>query len=189
MTTFSVSSLSIEGPKLIKRKSQHDKRGYFDKIFSQQSLSFNGIRFEVCQVNHSFNAKVGTLRGLHFQVPPFSDAKLITCVSGSVFDVIVDLRHKSPSFGECLTFNLNADDPQSLYIPKGFAHGFQTLQHDTLMLYLHDQEYEQTANGGINALDPELRIRWPKFIANMSSRDISLPKLASFPEKTFTNEL
>ena len=132
----------------------------------------------VCQINHSFTRHKGTLRGLHFQHPPHAERKLVSCIQGEVFDVAVDLRADSPTFLQWHGEILSAQNQRSLYIPKGFAHGFQTLTDDCELIYLHSTEYQAQFEDGLNAHDARLNIDWPLSASEISARDQAFKPLS-----------
>ena len=127
------------------------------------------------QVNHTLTAKRGTVRGLHFQCPPYAETKLVNCLRGEVFDVAVDLRQGSPTFLQWHAEILTANNHKTLLIPEGFAHGFQTLTEDCELLYFHTAAYQPSAEGGLNAQDPRLDIDWPTTVTELSARDAAYP--------------
>ena len=147
-----------------------DNRGSFTKIFESVS-SHSGEEFIVRQVNLSRNTKSGTLRGLHFQTGEFMEDKIVICLEGSICDVIVDVREKSPTFLQHKKFQISAADNNALRVPQGFAHGFQTLLDQTVVVYLHSKNYSQSNEAGLNALDPSLGIEWPLQVSCRSERD------------------
>ena len=162
---------------MIERKSISDTRGFFERIFCRESLDQILQSKAIRQINRSFTKKKGTLRGLHFQHPPHSETKIVTCLKGQVFDVAVDLRKGSPTFLQCNMVLLSEENRFSCLIPEGFAHGFQTLTQDCEMLYLHTADYSEKFEGGINAKDPCLAIDWPEPITECSRRDLNHPML------------
>ncbi len=131
-------------------------------------------------MNHSFTSAKGTVRGMHFQTQPHSEIKLVRCISGKVADVIVDLRPDSPTFKQFAVFELSAQNKHMIYIPEGFAHGFQTLEDNTELIYLHSNYYNPEFESGIRYNDPALSINWPLEITNISERDLNFP---DFKEK------
>ncbi len=154
-----------------------DTRGSFTKFYSERAMQENDLDFKIAQVNLSVSEKKGTTRGLHFQKPPFCEMKLVTCVRGRVFDVIVDLRRESSTFLKHVSIELGASSGKSLFIPAGCAHGFQVLEGPAEMLYAHSQEYKPDFESGVNPLDPLLQISWPLDIEVISDRDRSFPHL------------
>ena len=156
---------------VMQRDVKGDTRGYFERLFCQNLMrQFLGKR-QICQVNHSYTAKIGTVRGLHFQSPPFAEMKIVTCVKGKVMDVAVDLRKDSPTYLKHFSLLLTETNHHSLIIPEGFAHGFQTLVDNCELIYFHTECYNQSFEGGLNAIDPMLAIDWPLPISERSSKD------------------
>ena len=159
-------------PTLISHPIHNDNRGAFEKLFDRSFLNLiNQQKFKVEQVNRSVNKSMGTVRGLHFQYEKFADAKIISVLSGKICDFVLDVRQKSPTAGKLWTFELSDEAHQSLFVPAGFAHGFQTLVDNAEILYLHDKEHIKAAERGINILDPALKIKLPLPITEMSDRD------------------
>jgi len=174
---FAAQTTPIEGLMLLTRQQVGDHRGAFSRLFCADQLNKLGWPNGVMQSNYSQNAEPSTVRGLHFQHPPYAEAKLVTCVNGAVFDVAVDLRAGSNSFGRWFGAELTPQNGHSLLIPQGFAHGFQVLKPDTSMVYFHSENYLPEAEGGVRYDDPSLAINWPLPVANVSARDQSLPDL------------
>jgi dTDP-4-dehydrorhamnose 3,5-epimerase len=156
---------------IIENEPHHDNRGYFERLYCKNELLAIGLFKEIVQVNHSFSKKRGTLRGLHFQVPPSTETRIIKCIKGSVFDVALDLRKKSPTFLEWYGIELNAENNRMLFIPEGFAHGFQTLKSNTELLYFHTGYYNQSKEGAVNYSDPLFKIQIPLKVTEISERD------------------
>lgn len=168
----------ISGLKTVSMHVFSDDRGWFGRSFCQREAAAAGLGEIVwTQMNHSFTREQGSIRGLHYQVPPFSEAKLVRCIAGAVFDVAVDLRKGSATFGQWFGTELSAANREALFIPAGFAHGFQTLLPDTELIYQHTSFYEPGFEGGIRYDDPRLNIPWPRPAAMISDRDRSLPYL------------
>lgn len=168
----------IAGLKTVSMTVFSDERGWFGRSFCQREFASAGLEDIVwTQMNHSFTKACGSIRGLHYQVPPFSEAKLVRCIAGAVFDVAVDLRKGSETFGQWFGTNLSAVNREALFIPAGFAHGFQTLAENTELIYQHTSFYEPGFEGGIRYDDPSLDIPWPLPPAMISERDRSLPYL------------
>lgn len=160
--------------KIIKRKIFPDNRGSFTELFNSEHYSqffANGI----AQTNLS-ESKVGVIRGLHWQSEPLSQGKLISCLAGSVFDVIVDLRKSSATFGRHISFTLNSTTGEAIWIPPGYAHGFQSLEPNTKFIYFTSTHYSLDKSLCINPLDSELAINWPLASHTLSSADFSAPK-------------
>lgn len=151
-----------------------DERGFFARIYCDEEFAAQGLNTQWAQMNVSFNADEGTLRGLHFQREPAAEIKLVRCLGGRVLDVILDLRAGSESYGRHCTVTLDATLGNAIYIPTGFAHGFQTLTPNATLQYAHSTPYRPGYEGGINALDPDLGLEWPLPPVNMSGRDLAL---------------
>lgn len=177
---FEIIATPLPGLQVLQRKPLGDSRGYLERMFCAEELEPLLAGRRIVQVNHTLTAARGTVRGLHFQYPPHAETKFVSCLRGEVFDVAVDLRRDSPTFLRWHGEILSADNHRTLLIPEGYAHGFQTLSDDCEMLYFHTAAYRAVAEGGLNALDPVVAIKWPRDVAMMSDRDRSLP--------LFTNE-
>ncbi|MEM6507187.1 MAG: dTDP-4-dehydrorhamnose 3,5-epimerase [Planctomycetota bacterium] len=177
-----IQPLDIPDVKLIKPKRFGDSRGFFMETFSAPRLAEHGIKRDWVQDNHSLSAKPGVLRGLHFQAPPHAQAKLVRVVKGRVWDVAVDVRVGSPTFGKWVSAELSANNDQQLFIPEGFAHGFVTLEPDTEFLYKVSSAYAPEADGGVRWDDPQLDLPWPldgiEGGPQLSDKDAALPALA-----------
>jgi dTDP-4-dehydrorhamnose 3,5-epimerase len=169
----------LAGAYVIEPSLNEDERGRFARVFCKTEFSKIGHHKEFVQFNHSLNKIKGTVRGMHFQKQPKSEIKLIKCIKGSVFDVMVDLRSDSKTYLKWFAETITAQNMKMLYIPEGFAHGFQTLEENCELLYYHTEYYSPQMEGGINALDKAVNIKWPVEIALMSDRD----KLFSFIDK------
>jgi dTDP-4-dehydrorhamnose 3,5-epimerase len=178
-----VSPLSLPGALLIRSKRFEDHRGYFAETYVQRDYAVAGISSVFVQDNHSYSAASGTMRGLHFQTPPFEQAKLVRVVSGKIYDVIVDLRRSSCSYGQHLAIELSVDGGEQLFVPPGFAHGFCTLVPDTEVSYKVDAVFSAANDRGLNAADPDLRITWPVGVGRevISEKDRTLPLLRELP--------
>jgi dTDP-4-dehydrorhamnose 3,5-epimerase len=174
-----VTSLAIPEVRLIAPAKHGDHRGFFSETYNKQAFAAAGIDVEFVQDNHSLSAEVGTLRGLHFQVPPRAQAKLLRVVRGAVFDVAVDLRRGSPSYGRHVSATISAAAWNQIFIPAGFAHGFCTLEPDTEVLYKVNDFYAPEAEQGLAWDDPALGIDWPVAAgaAILSERDRAWPAL------------
>ncbi len=171
------TALPLSGAYEISLQKHEDERGFFARIYCDEEFSAQGLNTHWVQMNMSFNQTKGTLRGLHFQRDPAAEIKLVRCVKGRVWDVIVDLRAGSPTHGHHCTVTLDADAGNAVYIPKGFAHGFQTLAHDCTLQYAHSTPFRPGFEGGINGLDPDLGINWPLPPTQLSDRDRALGPL------------
>jgi dTDP-4-dehydrorhamnose 3,5-epimerase len=180
MSHFILQSTPIDGLQVIKRKTIDDARGFFARIFCQETLSQYLQGKTIRHINHSLTQHKGAVRGLHFQHPPHAEIKIVTCLKGQVWDVAVDLRQGSPTFLQYHSVKLSEDNHHSYLIPEGFAHGFQTLTSNCEMLYLHTAEYNPEAEGALNALDPRLAIDWPDPITVRSKRDTGYAMLTDY---------
>jgi dTDP-4-dehydrorhamnose 3,5-epimerase len=161
----------LEGLYIIKPKLIEDERGLFTRTYCKNELLAVGLNTDFVQFNHSFNKKRGTIRGMHYQMPPYSETKLIRCVQGMVIDVAVDIRRNSPTFLKSVAVELSAENMLSILIPKGFAHGFQTLEDNTSLIYHHTEFFQADASAGLRPDDPELSISWPLPFVNISEKD------------------
>lgn len=163
--------LPISGAYLVSGTRHNDSRGYLQRLFDISELGVCMSRKNIVQVNQTRTLFGGTVRGMHCQLPPYAETKLVNCVKGKVFDVIVDLRESSPSFGKWWAKTLKADDNVSVLIPEGCAHGLQTLEDECEMLYFHTAEYSALSEAAVNPFDPQLGIEWPVAVTNISDRD------------------
>ena len=155
-----------------------DARGSFARVSDRDELQAAGVNVDFPQWSTAVNAAAGTLRGLHFAAPPHTEAKLVRVVAGAVFDVVLDLRAGSPTFGRWERFTLRADVPETLFVPAGFAHGYQTLVAGTIVLYGISRPYVAAAARGVDPFDPALAIPWPLAVAAIAERDRAFPPLA-----------
>lgn len=171
MSRLAVIDLPLAGLKRVERRRLSDARGFLSRLFCAEELGAAGWNEPIAQINHSYTAARGTVRGMHFQRAPDSDTKLVSCLHGEVWDVAVDIRAGSKTFLRWHAERLSADSGSALLIPRGFAHGFQSLSDGAELLYCHSAAYNAAAESAINPLDPRLAIAWPLLIANMSSRD------------------
>ena len=175
MARFEFHDLPLSGLKLVQRKPIADARGFFARFYCADEFRAAGVDKPVAQINHTLTRKKGAVRGLHFQHPPHAETKFVSCLSGEVFDVAVDLRSGSPTFLHWHGEILSAENQRSLLIPEGFAHGFQTLSEDCELLYLHTTPFHPAAEGALNIAEPALAIRWPLPVGEMSERDRAHP--------------
>jgi dTDP-4-dehydrorhamnose 3,5-epimerase len=160
---------------LIDLEPREDERGFFARIWCRQELAARGLDTEIAQESLSFNRHRGTVRGLHFQRPPHEETKIVRCTRGGIFDVIVDLRTRSPSYLRWQGFELTAENRKALYVPKGFAHGFQTLAANAEIVYQISEFYAPNSAGGYRYDDAAFRIAWPLPVTVISERDLSWP--------------
>lgn len=171
----------LPGIKLFVPQRFNDKRGFFATTYNRKNYSKMGIDLEFVQDNHSFSFDAGTIRGLHFQVPPYAQGKLIRCGSGALFDVAVDIRRGSPTYGQWEGYELSAKNGHQLYIPIGFAHGFITLEPNSEIAYKCTNYYAPEAEGSILWNDPDIRIAWPEVKKPiLSEKDATANLLANF---------
>jgi dTDP-4-dehydrorhamnose 3,5-epimerase len=168
---------ALKGVYLIEPERQEDERGIFARTFCVEEFSVRGLDAAVAQCNVSYNRRRGTLRGLHYQVSPHAEVKLVRCTMGAAFDVVVDIRPGSPTFRQWLGVELSARNRKMLYIPEGLAHGFQTLEDDTELFYQMSKAYVPEAARGIKWDDPAIGIAWPMAPLVVSGRDQNYPKL------------
>ena len=167
----------LPGAYVIELDKHQDERGFFARSWCAREFAAKGLDPHLVQCNVSFNKLKGTLRGLHYQIPPHAEAKLVRCTKGSLYDVIVDLRKASPTFLRWFAIELTAANHRMLYIPNLFAHGFQTLEDDTEIFYQMSEFYEPAASKGLRWNDPKLSINWPAADRTMSQKDQAYPNL------------
>jgi len=169
---------SLNSPKIIELKRYGDHRGYFAETYSRSKYASMGIEAEFVQDNHSLSLDKDTLRGLHFQSPPHAQAKLIRCGRGSLFDVAVDIRRGSPTYGQWVGYELSAKNGLQFYIPVGFAHGFITLEPDSEIIYKCTDYYAPETEGSLRWDDPDLAVEWPLTgHPILSNKDVEAPSL------------
>ena len=175
-----ISESGISDVKILLPEKHGDHRGFFSEAYNKQALAEVGVDVDFVQDNHSLSAERGTVRGLHFQAPPFAQDKLVRVVRGTVFDVAVDLRRKSPTYGRHVSVVLSAEAWNQILVPIGFAHGFMTLEPDTEVVYKVSNYYVPDHDEGLLWNDPDLAIPWPldAGAAILSPKDGKLPKLA-----------
>jgi dTDP-4-dehydrorhamnose 3,5-epimerase len=175
---FEFTKLKLSDVTLIKPKIYVDDRGFFLETFKESEFHKYGIIEQFVQDNHSRSSK-GVLRGLHYQLDPFAQGKLVRCIRGEIFDVAVDIRKKSPTFSQWLGVYLNPEEHHMLYIPPGFAHGFYNMQQNTEVIYKVTVDYAPEYDRGIIWNDPEINIQWPSQDVVLSEKDSLLPRLAN----------
>ncbi len=170
--------LAIPDVILIQTRTFADDRGSFSETWNSRAFSEAGIEAEFVQDNHAKSACAGTVRGLHYQTPPHAQGKLVRVIRGAIFDVAVDMRKASPSFGRSVSATLTADNAHQLWVPAGFAHGYATLEDDTEVLYKVTDFYAPECEGGVSWNDPDLAINWPVDAnsALLSGKDLKLPR-------------
>lgn len=170
-----VNTTEINGVSLIELSSFQDERGSFTRWYCEEVLKDILGGRKVVQANHSTTSSVGAIRGLHFQHPPYAETKLIRCIRGAVFDVVVDLRTNSETYLQVFSVELREGDDRLLKVPEGCAHGFQVLECDSELLYLHTQPYAPAFEGGLRYNDPAVAIEWPLAVVDVSDRDLNHP--------------
>ena len=154
-----------------------DSRGWFARTYCKNEFEQIGHHGEWVQLNHSFTALIGTVRGMHFQLAPYREIKMVRCIAGAIHDVIVDIRKGSPTFLQWFAEELSAENKKMLYIPEGFAHGFQALTDNCELIYHHTAFYTPAAEAGIRYNDPTIDIQWPLAVTEISERDAQHPLL------------
>ena len=161
----------LEGACIIEPSFNKDDRGLFMRTYCKKEFQNLGFSGDWVQMNHSISFKKGTVRGMHFQIQPYGEVKLVRCIVGSVFDVIVDLRKGSETFLQWTSVELSSQNKRMIFIPKGFAHGFQTLEENCELIYHHSEFYSHEAEDGIMYNDPAIGINWPIEVTVVSERD------------------
>jgi dTDP-4-dehydrorhamnose 3,5-epimerase len=161
----------LAGAYLIEPEPIHDERGQFARVWCEREFGSKGLSTKLAQMSVSFSSRCGTLRGLHYQVAPHAEVKLVRCTRGSIYDVIVDLRPNSSSYLQWFGVELSWDRRNMVYAPEGFAHGFQTLEDDTEVSYQISQPYAPASARGLRFSDPILGITWPLIVSAISERD------------------
>ncbi len=165
----------VQGAFLIELEKRGDERGFFARAFCRNEFEEQGLTTQFVQVNDSLSASAGTLRGMHYQLPPHAETKLVRCVRGRLYDVVLDLRRGSPTFGQSYGAELSAENRTMMYVPKGCAHGFVTLDPDTEALYFVDEFYAPKWERGVRWDDPAFDIQWPVTPQVISERDRAHP--------------
>lgn len=177
MTTahFKLLPTPLAGLTIIERKPIEDTRGFFCRFYCDEEFREAGLRKPIVQINHSVTLKKGAVRGLHFQYPPYAEVKIVSCLRGEIFDVAVDIRRDSSTFLHWFGASLSAENKRTLFIPEGFAHGYQALTEGTEILYLVTSHYTPEKEDALNVQDPTIGIQWPLAITELSKRDKSIP--------------
>jgi dTDP-4-dehydrorhamnose 3,5-epimerase len=165
----------LQGAYVIDLERVTDERGFFARRWCAKEFSSHGLSPVIVQANVGHSARMGTIRGMHFQVAPYAEVKVVHCSRGSLYDVIIDLRDGSPTRGQWVGVELTADNGRMLYVPEGFAHGYQTLEDETDLVYQTSQFYAKDAAKGVRYNDPEVGIVWPLPVSIVSSGDSSWP--------------
>lgn len=180
-----ITSAAVEGPAIIDLELRSDDRGFFARTFDVAEFAAAGLQTVVEQCNLSGNYRAGTLRGMHFQIAPHPEAKLVRCIRGAILDVIVDMRPGSPTRLQHVAVELTADNKKAFYVPPYFAHAYQTLSDDTEVLYQVSGSYEPSAERGLRYDDPQLGIEWPLPVSVISTKDASWPLIADRDVRDF----
>lgn len=183
---MNVIETTLAGVLILEPKVFGDARGWFMESWSKKKMEDAGIFVDFVQDNHSFSAEKGTLRGLHYQLNPMAQAKLLRVSRGTIFDVAVDIRRGSPTHAKWVGIELSAENHRQLFIPRGFAHGFITLTNDVEVLYKADNLYAPECDGNIRWDDPEIGIKWPIDPVVLSDKDAAAPLLVARTELNFT---
>ena len=173
------TGLALDGVLRVELEPLEDERGFFARSFCKSEFAAQGLFADVAQINSSYTARKGSIRGLHFQRAPAAEAKLVRVVRGAICDVAVDLRSGSRTFGQWVSERLSADNRRALYIPEGFAHGFQTLSDNVEIIYLHSVPFAPGLGGGVRFDDREIGVDWPLPVSVISLKDQELPSLNS----------
>ena len=183
---MNVIETALAGVRILEPQVFGDARGWFMESWSKKKMEDAGILVDFVQDNHSFSAQKGTLRGLHYQLNPMAQAKLLRVSRGAIFDVAVDIRRGSPTYAKWVGVELTAENYRQLFIPRGFAHGFITLTDDVEVQYKADNFYAPTCDGNIRWDDPEIGVAWPIAPTVLSEKDGTAPLLAARKELNFT---
>ena len=182
-----VTETKLKGVYVVEPQVFGDARGWFMESWSQRKLEEAGLKVDFVQDNQSFSAQKGILRGLHYQQNPMSQAKIVRCTRGSIFDVAVDIRQGSPQYAQWVGVELSAENKKQLFIPRGFAHGFITLTDDVEVQYKADNYYAPECDGNVRWDDPEIGVEWPLRPSILSDKDEKAPTLAQRREKNEIN--
>jgi dTDP-4-dehydrorhamnose 3,5-epimerase len=177
--SMTIRRTGISGVTVVESSSFNDARGAFLRCFCKEELAAVLDGREIVQINHSRTNRVGAVRGMHFQYPPRAEMKLVRCIRGRVLDVALDLRRSSPTFLRWHAEELFPESGRMLVVPEGCAHGFQVLQEESELLYLHTEFYSPESEGGVHPEDPAAAIRWPLSVADLSERDRNHPLIQS----------
>ena len=177
MSRFGLTQTPIAGVTVVERQRRGDDRGFLARVFCAEELAEAGWTWPIAQLNESFTARRGAIRGMHFQGAPHGEAKLVSCLAGSIYDVALDLRRGSPTFLQHHAEVLSAENGRAMLLPPGVAHGFQSLTDDALLLYAHSAAYAPESEGGVNPFDPRAGLHWPLPPGDLSIRDRDRPML------------
>jgi dTDP-4-dehydrorhamnose 3,5-epimerase len=183
MSAIVVEAAAIPDVKVVTPQRLGDRRGFFSEVYNRRDFAAVGLDYEFVQDNHSLSGEAGTIRGLHFQRPPFAQVKLVRVVRGRILDVAVDIRRRSPTYGRHVAIELSAENWRQLLIPVGFLHGFCTLEPNVEVVYKVTNYYSAEHDGGVAWNDPDLAIAWPPLAARaiLSQKDASQPRLSELP--------
>ncbi len=168
--------IGLNGVFLIELEKREDARGFFARAWCREEFAQAGLVHDIAQVNLSFNKDKGTVRGMHYQKPPYEEVKIVSCAQGAIFDVVIDVREDSPTKFQWYGVELTAGNGKMLYVPKGFAHGYQTIQEETAVIYFVSQAYVPSSENGVHWADPRMGVEWP--IVNqviVSDKDAAWP--------------
>ena len=176
---FELVAEPLPGLLLLQNKIISDHRGYFERLFCEEELRPYIGQLHIAQINHSFTSEIGTVRGLHFQLPPHAETKILSCIGGSIFDVVIDLRQNSEHYLKWHGIRLDAELHRTLIIPEGFAHGFQSLIDNAEVVYSSTAAYAPMHESGLHPLDPLFSIKWPVPVRNLSQQDENRPFINS----------
>jgi dTDP-4-dehydrorhamnose 3,5-epimerase len=171
------NEIPLQGALLIGLERRQDERGHFARAFCAKEFADHGLETVFIQANLSMNAKVGIVRGMHFQRPPHEEVKLVRCIVGAIYDVIVDLREESPTYLQWFGAELSQENGLMMYVPRGFAHGYQSLTDGATAHYMVSAPYSPSSEGGLRHDDPAIGIKWPGPVLDMSPKDRSWPLL------------
>jgi dTDP-4-dehydrorhamnose 3,5-epimerase len=169
----------LKGVYIIEVEKMEDERGFFARTFCQDEFEAHGLNPRAAQCSTSFNKRKGTLRGLHYQVAPYGEVKMVRCTAGAIYDVVVDLRPDSPTYKQWMAVELSEDNRRALYIPTGCAHGFQTLEDNSEVFYQMSEIYHPECARGLRWNDPAIGIEWPSDTRTISKRDSLYPDFSS----------
>ena len=169
----------LEDVYIIQLEKLEDERGFFTRVWDKKIFKDRGLNTDLVQMSYSYSKQKGTLRGMHFQETPFDEAKIVRCMKGKIFDVIIDLRKESQTYKKWISFELDDENRKMVYIPEGFAHGFQTLEDDTEVIYQMSQFYSPRHSVGFRWNDPLFEIKWPSEPKAISSKDLNFPDFKS----------
>lgn len=175
------TNTSLPGVMRIELEKRSDERGYFARSWCRREFEEEGLNADIVQMNFGFSPRAGTLRGVHWQDPPHAEVKIVRCLRGALYDVIVDIRPDSPTRGQWEAFELTAENGAAIYVPEGFAHGYQTLAGDTELAYMTTHEYAPVSARGVRYDDPALQIEWPLPISVISEQDRNWPDFRLTP--------